>query len=251
MASNNEHHNLLQQSFKIEDFQLHAFRDLLTEKKIDINNSAKIIEKIQDLIKVALEIHAIIQRINCDLIKLNDIGNLISLQNEDLFEEMDEINDEILDKVKYNIYLIIDIQSLIIWLMMFLDKIPHLIVNLFNGNPGIRMATYEEFYKSLIRNNNEKIIELRNLFHAYNCIFQKIRKIRHKYVIHKSNKTLSVIVLNKSYFGTQLRTYERLLKKSIILDNSDLDLFIATFKKFLIDLNKYLCDNIDEIPFNA
>jgi len=211
-------------------------------------------EKIHDLGDIAFEIKVIIQRINDDLIKFNDAPDFMDVENENLSEdEKDKIIDEMLDSSIYINHLIIDIKSLFIWLMMFLDKIPDLIVILFNKNPGIKIATYSDFIKSIKKNDNEKVIELWDLFYAYDITFQKIRTIRHKYTIHKSKSTLAGVTsnANKSYFGIQLHTYEKKLDPSITLNNDNIDSFIIILKAFLKDLNKYLCDNVIEMPFNS
>lgn len=249
-----EFQNLISESFEKDDFQLYKFRGTWLSNISDSKRNNKICLQIHDLGAIFYEIKCIIKRINDDLMKLNSRRDLLDIVDDINLteEEKDSLIEEHLDLDVFINYLIIDIKSLYVWLLIFLDKIPEMTLTTFQYNQkGIKDDSYNNFIETIKNSEHNRLKELYIIFNVYDEYFQNVRKIRHHYTIHKSKITLPGMTTTqkRDYFSITLSTYKKEYAPIIVLDNELINSHLLLLKSFLRDLNGYLCKNIKEMPF--
>jgi len=263
MKNTNIHKNLLRESLKKEDFHLFKFRDNFIKQKVRGVSHEPFLKLSGDLSGIFYELRCIVLRINEDIRKLNKQDDLFKkltridehgelLNNELTEEERDVIAEKFIDLNIYINYYVLDIKSLYVWIMIFMDKLPKYL-KLFINRKRQKISTYSfrRFVNSLQNQKGREIEQLTLILNAHRSWFEEIKDIRDDYTIHNPRITIPGITSSGSrdYISGLLGTTRQDKSSNLPISNEIIDVHLSLLKKILRDLNGFLNDNIQNMPF--
>lgn len=199
-----------------------------------------------DLRHCFFDLRLVILRINENIEKMNREFELIdtSIERKLINKEAEEfINLSI-----YSDYMLLDVKSLFIWINIFLDKMSKYLTSLIL--PSEKMPSnsgFHDFLRDIKKKfKGNEIDKLTKILTDYEMWYENIKNIRDDYVIHHS----------KFYFRDVGRSEESIYVplgtgkiKRISISNEYIDAQLLLFKNLLRDLNVFLCENIESLPF--
>jgi len=234
----------------LDEYSLHEFRDKFISLKLHVN-IPNFMSIHTDLSNLFSELNHIVKRLNNDISDANRILDIWDKVVED--KKIDEVQDKELDEAEYIAYFHIDIKTLYIWFMIFMDKLPKFLILLFKRMESMpETRDYDHFYKSLKNYKGKEIEELYIILNAYYIWFKEIKDIRDDYTIHHPRISMHFLTSSKSkeYISGSIGTVRKDQPQSIPISNEKIDAQLQVFLGFIRSLNDFLCKNVEKIPFS-
>jgi hypothetical protein len=228
-----------------EDFPLDSFYELRNDLNLRKSNFNNFISYYLDLKNVFNIIKLSLLRLNDHIDKFNDYNKLFLLYKDGKTSPNDE--KEMLKLEIHFVYFKLDCKTLFIQSSIFMDKIGKFLSVLFQDR-GPESKNYFHFVNSINKYKNKGIDELIRLINAYPVMYDELKNIRDNYIIHQSKETLGSVI-GPDYFSISLGTRKGGMPKFVSISNEYIDVFTSQLKSYLKNLNKYLCNNVEKIPF--
>jgi len=257
MLKDKEDWELLQETLKKEDFFHFDIREkvLMLEAKNDevVYVKELFLGHSMDLSGIFYELKCIAMRINEDskkIIRMKELHELTTREARTHLtqKELDDLLIEESDLHVYINYYILDVKSIYIWMMIFIDKLAKYLGVFIKRERNVKTSSFRRFLNSIKTKKGKEIEQLTSILTSYRPWFKTIKDTRNNYTTHHPSITLPGIVMTKNGFSTDLQT-SRGDKPSMRASNDRIDHDIAQLKKLLKELNDFLCKNIQTIPF--
>jgi len=205
-----------------------------------------------DLSRCFSEIRMIILRLNNDIMYINRLFEIYLSLDREL---TDEETEEYLSLDKYINFFNIDIESLFIWITMFMDKLAKFLHSLIHASG--RMPSnkgFNRFLNDLIKYKKEgkikekEIGNMIRILNSYITWWNDIKDIRDDYIIHHQRQFLTGVAKGGEIVSGSFGTFKE-KGKTISISNEYIDAQLLILKSLLKDLNEFLCENIEALPF--
>lgn len=212
----------------------------------------------QDLRSIFIDISLVVSRINEDGLRLDRRQELfdIALSRKWTSIEKKEIND--LDFVVS--YLLLDVRSLIVFLLIFMDKLARFLALLIKkGESKLRSKSFYYFQRDLAKLKGKEIEEFSQLIKENSKWFAKLKELRDDFVEHHPAAG-GAISFENGEANIALTTRKKTNKepKFIIMGSQakklpirEVDEILLKFKELLRSLSDYLCSNFETLPIEV
>ena len=135
----------------------------------------------------------------------------------------------------------LDFITLLMFCRIFMDKIARFMCqkDIMHGTKIPKHRSFREFKKTLMKYDDNKLEKLQNIINKTNW-FEELKELRDDYIVHHG-WAINQIML-KGFVLTSHRKEEKKISFKYI------DELYENIYNFLVDLNNYLCVNIDLLP---
>lgn len=200
-----------------------------------------------DLRFIYIDIALTILRINEDGFKLNRSEELWEIIAEREWTPSEHDEWESL-RIFIN-YLNLDVKSLFILILIFMDKLARFL-SLVVEAENLQNRNFNTFKKDLKKLRGKKIEELTRLISNNTEWFEKVKDIRDDFIEHHPGPSGSIGFCNGKGHATLTTTKsgDTNFKHISIEEINDI---LAKLKEFLKSLNEFLCSHIDVLPIKG
>ena len=229
------------------------------EINIEVSLGKKLWLKCLDLQGVFLDLGLIVSRINED-------GSIINRRQEFLEIAHDRMwtNDEAkeYESLEYAIsYLLLDVKTLLINIMIFMDVLARFLSLCIRSKKQPNSRSFSKFKKDLENYKGRETEELKEMIYEKTSWFDEVKDLRDDFIVHHpAARHVLEFRGGEAYvpFTTTTRGYNEQKKSKIVMGAiaksisvKKIDDIISQLKEFLGDLNEYLSQRINMLPFEA
>jgi len=205
----------------------------------------------RDLRFIYIDIALIVLRINKDGCQLNRKEELweIILEREWTRSESEEY-----ESLRYLIdYLDLDVRSLFIHILIFMDKLARFLSLVIDAK-NLTRKSFDKFKKALKNLRGKEIEEFTCLINENTGWFKTVKDLRDDFIEHHPGAS-GIIVFSNGKSHVVLTTTEKMdmESKTVYMEFKtvyikEIDDVLAQLKKFLQILNDFLCNRIEVLP---
>jgi len=227
-----------------DEFYLEKFVYKWQEIKTNETKLRKLLLYYSDLRSIYIDIALIVLRINQDGSKLNRSEELweIIKEREGTSLEFDELESL---RIFIN-YLNLDVKSLFIHILIFMDKLAKFLSSVIKAE-NLRNRSFDRFKKDLKKKRGKEIEEFSHLIYNKTEWFKKVKDIRDDFIEHHPSVSGGIGFRNGKAHATLTTTKsEDTIFEHIPIE--EIDGILAKLKEFLKSLNEFLCSRIDVLP---
>jgi hypothetical protein len=235
-----------------------SFREKLESSKtnIEVSLGKKLWLKSCDLHCVFLDLALIISRINEDGTKVNRREELLEITHDRMWTEEEEKEYE---SFGYAVNcLLLDVKTLLINIMIFMDVLTQFLNLCIKSKKQPRSSSFARFKKDLKNYRGREIEELKEMIYENTGWFDEIKDLRDDFIVHHpaARHTLEFLdgvahipltTTKKGY--NQRHIILGAIAKSISIEK--IDSTLSQLKELLREMNEYLCERINTLPFEA
>jgi len=209
----------------------------------------------KDLYHIFVDIARIVSRINQDGHGINRMEELYSIANSRSWTDSEAEEMENLDHVLG--FLLLDIRSLLIFIVMFMDKLARFVSLIINKK--LSNDSFYHFKQELVNLGGKEIQEFGQLINDNTEWFENVRVLRNVFVVHHPGAG-GVMVFKNGKPSAGLTTRKKINRehKYIIMDSQAKDISMDEINKILLQLRKllivldgYLCSHINILPIEV
>jgi len=235
-----------------------SFREKLESGKINIEVSLgkKLWLKSFDLHCVFLDLALIVSRINEDGAKVNRREELFEIAHDRMWTDEEEKEYKSLG---YTVnYLMLDVKTLLINIMIFMDILTQFLSLCIKSKKQPRSSSFARFKKDLKNYRGRGIDELKEMIYENTDWFDEVKDLRDDFIVHhpaarhtlEFHDGIAHIPLTTTKKGyDQRHIVLGAIAKSISIEK--IDSTLSQLKELLKELNEYLCERINTLPFEA
>ena len=235
-----------------------SFRNILESQKTSIEASLgkKLWLKSSDLHSVFLDLALIISRINEDGTKVNRREELFEIIHDRHWTDEEEREYE---NLGFGVNcLLFDVKSLLINITIYMDVLAKFLSLCIKSNRQPRNRSFERFRKDLKNYRGPEIEVLKRIVNEYATWYDEIKNLRDDFIIHHPAGRhaleffdgiahIPLTTTKKEYNHGHI--IDGAIAKSLSIEK--IDSTLSQLKILLTELNKYLTEKINAIPFKA
>jgi hypothetical protein len=210
------------------------------------------------LSKLFMYIAMIAERANEDGTKINIVEETYHSLDSNIKKLTDEEIKELDKGPSYISLLCLDISTLIIFVRIFMDKLARLSSLLISAK-GVKAKNFNSFKRSLSKLKRKEIEAFARLIEENTMWLGALRNLRDDFVVHHPGAGGALVFFDSEAHVT-LTTSKKITEepKRILLDSEAKDIsmeeinnWLSNLKRLLFNLNAFLTENLEKLPFES